>query len=93
MTLQLDPRPMLLGLVLQSNPLKFRPYKFNVIINIINITLGLGVATKPKTLGYNFAKKKNLIFLDFSFYEMQKIIDPRHRAGHVTSISLIVIFV
>jgi hypothetical protein len=57
--LQLDPRPMLLGLVLQSNPLKFRSCKFNVIINIINITLGLGVAIKPKTLGYNFAKKPN----------------------------------
>jgi hypothetical protein len=59
MTLQLDPHPMLLGLVLQSNPLKFRSCKFNVIINIINITLGLGVAIKPKTLGYNFAKKPN----------------------------------
>ena len=56
---------MLLDLVLQSNPLKFRPCKFNVIINIINITLGLGVATKLKTLGYNFAK--NLILLDLSF--------------------------
>jgi hypothetical protein len=44
---------------LQSNPLKFRPCKFNVIINIINITLGLGVTTKPKTLEYNFAKKSN----------------------------------
>jgi len=59
MTLQLDPSPMLLGLVLQSNPLKFRSCKFNVIINIINITLGLSVATKPKTLRYNFAKKTN----------------------------------
>jgi hypothetical protein len=57
--LQLDPRPMLLGLVLQSNPLKFRSCKFNVIINIINITLGLGVATKLKILGYNFVKKPN----------------------------------
>jgi hypothetical protein len=51
---------MLLGLVLQSNPLKFRPCKFNVIINIINITLGLGVATKLKILGYNFVKKPNI---------------------------------
>jgi len=59
MILQLDPRPMLLDLILQSNPLKFRPCKFNVIINIINITLGLGDATKPKTPGYNFAKKPN----------------------------------
>jgi hypothetical protein len=24
-----------------------------------DITVGLGVATKPKTLGYNFAKKTN----------------------------------
>jgi hypothetical protein len=54
--LQLDPHPMLLDLVLQLNPLKFRPCKFNVIINI---TLQLGVATKPRTLGYNFAKKPN----------------------------------
>jgi len=59
MTLQLDLRQMLLGLVLQWNPLKFRPYKFNVIINIINITLGLRVVIKPKTLGYNFAKNSN----------------------------------
>jgi hypothetical protein len=57
--LQSDPRPMLLGLVLQSNPLKFESCKFNVIIKIINMTLGSGVATKPKTLRYNFAKQPN----------------------------------
>jgi len=56
---------MLLSLVLQSNSLKFRPCKFNVIINIINIILELSVVIKPKTLGYNF--KKNLILLDFNF--------------------------
>ena len=50
---------MLLGLVLQPNPLKFGSCKFNVIINIIDIILGLGVATKPKTLGYNFVKRPN----------------------------------
>ena len=60
MTLQPDPRSMLLGLVLQSNLLKFRSCKFNVIINIIDITIELGVATKPKTLGYNFIKKLNI---------------------------------
>jgi len=59
MTLQPDPHPRLLGLVLQSGPLKFGSCKFNIIINIINITLGLGVAAIPKTLGYNFAKKPN----------------------------------
>ena len=59
MTLQPDQRPMLLGLVLQSNPLKFESCKFNVIINIIDITLGIDVATKPKTLGYNFVERPN----------------------------------
>ena len=50
---------MLLGLVLQPNPLKFGSCKFDVIINIIDITLGLGVAIKLKTLGYNFVEKPN----------------------------------
>jgi hypothetical protein len=44
---------------LQSDPLKLRSCKFNVIINIINITLGSGVAAKLKTLEYSFAKKPN----------------------------------
>jgi hypothetical protein len=57
MTLQPDPHPRLLGLVLQSDPLKLESCKFNVIINIINITLGSGVAATPKTLGYKFAKR------------------------------------
>ena len=51
---------MLLGLVLQPNPLKFGSCKFNVIINIIDITLGLGVVTKPKTLGYNFVERPDI---------------------------------
>jgi len=59
MTLQPDPHPRLLGLVLQSDPLKLKSCKFNIIINIINITLGLGVVATPKTLGYSFAKKPN----------------------------------
>jgi hypothetical protein len=57
MTLQPDPHPRLLGLVLQPDPLKLGSCKFNVIINIINIILGLGVAATLKTLGYSFAKK------------------------------------
>ena len=60
MTLQLDLHPRLLDPVLQSDPLKLGSCKFNVIINIINITLRLGVVTKPKTLGYNFAEKPNI---------------------------------
>jgi len=60
MTLQPDPHPRLLGLVLQSNSLKLRSCKFNVIINIINITFGSGVAVKPKTLRYNFTEKPNI---------------------------------
>jgi len=59
MTLQTDPHSRLLGLVLQSDPLKLGLCKFNVIINIINITLGSGVAATPKTLGYSFTKKPN----------------------------------
>jgi len=54
MTLQPDSHPRLLSLVLQPNPLKLGLCKFNVIINIINITLGSGVAAKLKILGYNF---------------------------------------
>jgi len=57
--LQPDPYPRLLGLVLQSDPLKLGLCKFNVIINVINITLGSGVAAIYKTLGYSFAKKPN----------------------------------
>jgi len=51
--------PRLLGLVLQSNPLKLGSCKFNIIINIINITLGSSVAVKPKTIGYSFAERRN----------------------------------
>ena len=58
-TLQPDPHPRLLGLILQPNSLKLGPCKFNVIINIINITLGSDVAAKPKTLRYNFAERPN----------------------------------
>jgi len=60
MTLQPDPHPRLLGLILQPNTLKLESCKFNVIINIINITLGSGIAATPKTLGYSFAEKPNI---------------------------------
>jgi len=70
---------------LQPNSLRLGSCKFKVIINIINITLRSDVAAKPKTLGYNFAERPNTFksfFFDI-FYAKQ--IDPRHRAGHVTS--------
>jgi hypothetical protein len=60
MTLQLDPHPRLLSLVLQPNQLKLGSCKFNVIINIINITLGSDVAVKSKTFRYNFIEKTNI---------------------------------
>jgi hypothetical protein len=44
---------------LQSDPLKLGSCKFNVIINIINITLGSGVAATPKTFKYSSAKRPN----------------------------------
>jgi hypothetical protein len=36
-------------LVLQPDPLKLGSFKFNVIINIINITLGYSFVKKPNT--------------------------------------------
>jgi hypothetical protein len=61
MTLQPDSHSRLLGFVLQLNPLKLGSCKFNVIIHIINVTLGSGVAAKPKTLGYNSVEKPNIL--------------------------------
>jgi len=46
--LQLNPRPKLLGLVLQPDPLKPESCKFNVVNDVINIALGSGVAVKSK---------------------------------------------
>jgi hypothetical protein len=43
--------------VLQLDSLKLGSCKFNVIINIINITLRSDVAVKLKTLRYSFAEK------------------------------------
>jgi hypothetical protein len=57
--LQPDPHLRLLGLVLQSDPLKLESCKFNIIINIINIILRSGVAATPKTFGCSFAKRHN----------------------------------
>jgi len=47
---------MLLGPVLQPDSLKFKSCKFNIIIDIINITLGSSIAVKSKILGYDFRK-------------------------------------
>ena len=56
MNLQSNLHPRLLSLVLQSDSFKLGSCKFNIIINIKNITLGSGVAVRPKVLGYSFAK-------------------------------------
>jgi hypothetical protein len=47
--------------VLQSDSLKLESCEFNIIINIINITLGSSVAARPKAFGYIFAKKPNTL--------------------------------
>jgi hypothetical protein len=44
---------------LQSNPLKLGSCKFNIIINIINITIESDVTVKLKTLKYSFVEKLN----------------------------------
>jgi hypothetical protein len=61
MTLQSHPHPRLLDPVLQPDSLKLESYKFNIIINIINITLELSVVARPKALGYIFAERHNTI--------------------------------
>jgi hypothetical protein len=57
--LQPDLHRRLSDLVLQPHPLKLGSCKFNVIINIINITLRSVVAAKPKSFGYSFAERPN----------------------------------
>jgi len=64
MILQLYPHPRLLGMVLQSDPLTLGSCKYNVIINIINITLESG--PHPRFLG--IALQKDLTLLDLSFF-------------------------
>jgi hypothetical protein len=61
MTLQSDPHPKLLDPVLQPDSLKLESCKFNIIINIVNITLGSSIAARPKTLGYIFTERHNTL--------------------------------
>jgi hypothetical protein len=61
MTLQPDPHPKLLGPVLQPDSLKLESCKFNIIINIINITLESSVVVRLNTLGYIFAEIHNIL--------------------------------
>jgi hypothetical protein len=56
--------------VLQPNSLKLRSCKFNVIINIINIIFGSGVAVNSRLL--DIVLQKDLIFLDFNFFYKKK---------------------
>jgi hypothetical protein len=60
MILQQNPYPRLLGQVLQPNTHKLESCKFNVIINIINITLESDITTTSKTHGYSFAERFNI---------------------------------
>jgi len=52
--------PRLLGLILHPDPFKLGLDKFNVDINIINITLASDVTAISKTLRYNSIKKLNI---------------------------------
>jgi len=61
MTLQPDSHSRLLDPVLQPDSLKIESCKFNIIINIINITLGLSVTTKLKVFGYIFVERPNTL--------------------------------
>jgi len=61
MTLQLYSHSRLLGPVLQPDSFKLESCKFNIIINIINITLGSNVATKLKVFEHIFAERPNIL--------------------------------
>jgi hypothetical protein len=61
MTLQPNSHPRLLGPVLQPDSLKLESCKFNIIINIINITLRSSVAARPKAFGYIFVERPNTL--------------------------------
>jgi len=61
MTLQPDSHSRLLGPVLQLESLKLESCKFNIIINIIYITLGSRVATKLKAFGHIFTERPNTL--------------------------------
>ena len=45
--------------MLQPNSLKLGSCKFNIIINIINITFGSEVTDRLNALRYNFVEKSN----------------------------------
>jgi hypothetical protein len=59
--LQPDTHPRLLGSVSQPDSLKLESYKFNIISNIINITLGSSVAPKPKALRHIVVERPNTL--------------------------------
>jgi hypothetical protein len=52
--------------VLQSDSLKLESCKFNIIINIINITLGQALQLDPRLLGISL--QKDLTLLDLSLF-------------------------
>jgi len=49
----------IIGSGIAAKPLKLVSYKFNIIINIINITLGSNISVKPKILKYSFVERCN----------------------------------
>jgi hypothetical protein len=61
MTLQSDAHPRILGPVLQPDSIKLELCKFNIINNIINITLRSSVATRSKALEHIFAERPNTL--------------------------------
>jgi len=61
MTLQPDLHPRLSSSLLQPDSLKLESYRFNIIINIINITLGSSIAARPKALGHIFAERPSTL--------------------------------
>jgi hypothetical protein len=48
-------------LMLQPDSLTLGSCKFNIIINIINITFGSGLTNRPNALRYNFIERPNTL--------------------------------
>ena len=59
---------------------KLKSCKFNIIINIINITLGSSIAAKPMTFRYNFAEKPNIFkfYFIFNIFYVKKNYPSHH---------------
>ena len=76
--------------MLQSDSLKLGSCKFNVIINIINITFKSDVVAKLKILEYSFTEKPKIFkFYFFIIFFIYKKNNLQHHAGRLRGLRTI----